>query len=176
MVHGQDGGQLVQAVRNEYEQIVAEIQSDERFCTLSLASELVTWTSPSALCYPVFQERQSEATHEPPSLTATHHPPLDGVAVRLDSVAPQQVSYQSPFPFPITERRRWERGECAGVGCAATPGHGQDSVRKGKEDVQEDKENMTLPKDIESLLELRRKLTMELVWLKQAIVSRQKVH
>ena len=34
----------------------------------------------------------------------------------------------------------------------------------------------TLPKDKESLLELRSKLGMELVWIKQAISSRQKVN
>ena len=39
-----------------------------------------------------------------------------------------------------------------------------------------EEEKLVFGKDRESLLEMRRKLGMELVWLKQAIASRQQVH
>ena len=35
--------------------------------------------------------------------------------------------------------------------------------------------NLSFPRDKESLIELRRQLSMELVWLKQAVYSRQQV-
>lgn len=42
-------------------------------------------------------------------------------------------------------------------------------------EVGEEKEQLVFNKDRQSLLEIRSKLGMELVWLKQAITSRQKV-
>lgn len=55
---------------------------------------------------------------------------------------------------------------------SVAPGQGQASVKQDKED---EVDFVVIPRDKESLLELRRKLSMELVWLKQAIISRQQV-
>ena len=210
------GRQLIQDVRKDYEQMVSEIQSDISVCTLPLANELVTWPSPSGLCYPVFQERQCEVTHhdqgpsvathdQSPSVAthdqnpsvathdqsdqspsvATHdqgpsvfqerqcestQTTLDSMTAGLDSAAQGLVSHKFPYSLPSMEWEKWEGEKCGCLKCEVTPEKGQDLVKQNK-----DEENITLPRDKESLLELKTKLTMELVWLKQAIVSRQKV-
>ena len=194
-------------MRTDFEQLVSEIQSDERFCTLSLANESVSWPSTTGLCYPVFLRRHpcvAVATLDP-ALSSTMEPSipflLDSEPVMLDS-APSPLA-PSPQGSTKTGEGR-EEGLCATTSVlqetnsntyphpinSGTHPHPtnpethshptksdthpclcQDRVKQGRGY----EEGLTLPKEKEELLQLRIRLSMELLWLKQAIASRQNV-
>lgn len=165
--------QLLCEVRREYEQISDSIQTPELLqkLPLPLANETICWPHKNMLCYPAFTLK-AEGSPEP------HHGCHDNLShVENDderddlstitdvSTREEEVSASMPHPSPLTDR-------------TACPHATSSPLTARAEDGQFDSaafNSLILPGDSEALLELRSQLTMELLWIKQAIASRQGV-
>ena len=177
--------QLIHEVRREYEGIVDSIQSPELLQTLPLplANETIHWPHENILCFPLFtsQEeelhvckpchgdestvlqpasKQSEAEQKKDELS-----PVNTVSIPTSTPnhSPQQLDRTGTENTPINSP----------VDCA--------THHQGHDDEQQFDESSLncllepLPRDKEALLELRSQLSLELLWIKQAIASRQEV-
>ena len=173
--------QLIHEVRREYEGIVESIQSPEllQCLPLPLADETINWPHQNMLCFPLFtiQEGGScEVCHsdQDTALQSPKHnerdqkadlvqsPPLSTRTSTPNHSSKSLVSRDNPINSPTDSR-------------ACQPLNDEHS----DEQFAESSLNCLLeplPRDREALLELRSQLTMELLWIKQAIASRQEVN
>ena len=176
--------QLVHEVRNEYESIVDGIQSKELLqkLPLPLSNEAIKWPHENKLCLPLFiiQKRDSlrESCHDDQDklthYTPSHH--IESCEQERDDLDTQYRGEDIPISTPNLSPQlvRGEVGSNTG-----------DSHQAGDDDEQlvHDKVDVCsleclierLPRDREALLELRSQLSLELLWVKQAIASRQEV-
>lgn len=149
---------MIEAVRKDYERVVAEVQTVDG---LSLASECVHWPR-NTLCLPQFlpphqlnkQLLMLTNTEEPIALNNTE-----------ESLSPADIS-SSHIEGPILSTQ-------AELLCT----HEQ-TLKPSNAPVETPSPAdlfPELPKSKEGLLELRAQLSMELLWLRQAITSRQTV-
>ena len=148
---------LVHDVRREYESVVDELQSVDELKSLELAKEVVMWPRERSLCYPIFT-----------SMAVC--PPSDGeddnsqspLFANTCTISPPPVQSLSPASHqsPVSSLR-----------CITDEHLGDECM---KEDVCSPLMS-ELPTDREGLLQLKSQLSMELLWIKQAITSRQQV-
>ena len=165
--------QLVRDVRNEYEQISNDIQSPElvQNLPLPLANEAITWPHAGVLCFPKFGSEES-----PESCSGCHgdRPPTkddDVLSSWSLSVAEGEVETSTPShsesPLAAGRDGCWSHATDSSQCDVQSPRHAETSLEHFIKPA--------LPKDRQALLQLKSQLTMELLWVKQAIASRQEV-
>ena len=173
--------QLIHEVRREYEGIVESIQSPEllQSLPLPLANETIHWPHQNILCFPLFTSQEQELCE------ACHHSDQDTAVLQSfneHSEGNQNADeLQSPLSaqnFPTSTPNHSPQNLVTSKDIpisspAESRPHQADNVR-----VDESSLNCLiepLPRDREALLELRAQLALELLWIKQAIASRQEV-
>ncbi len=140
--------ELIHGLRRDYEGVVTQVQTLEE--AVLLTSEVVVWPKENTLCLPRFVVPCEHSTDVPIVHTPEQDPPtLAEVSngVQDDSHSDSQLSTHTD------------------IDATGSPPTVEHSTIDGLE----------LPKSKEGLKELREQLSLELLWLKQAIVSRQNV-
>ena len=176
--------QLVQEVRNEYESIVGGIQSQELLqkLPLPLDNEAIKWPHENMLCFPLFVSQKRESPCEPcrgdqdeHTLHFTHH------SESCDQKSGDLNSQYRAEDVPISTTKLSPRLVRSEVG-SGTGDIRQDDGDNNEQLLREEVDICLLeclieplPSDREALLELRSQLNLELLWVKQAIASRQEV-
>lgn len=171
---------LIHEVRREYEGIVDSIQSPELLqrLPLSLANEAIHWPHENILCFPLFTS-QEEGLCEPchsdqdtaPQSTTKH---IEGEQKTNELLSPLNIPTSTPNHSP-QQLDRTKSKDAINSPIDNTPHY------QGHDDKQQfDESSLScliepLPRDREALLELRSQLSLELLWIKQAIASRQEV-
>ena len=169
--------QIVHEVRSEYEQISATIQSPELLQNLPipLANEEINWPLENMLCFPTFSANKQ---HE--SCVGCHDDlfPVGG------SEESEILPPSSTCIGPVVQTSTPKHISVFSHNPASSPQHTENGTDNEKQFDQPSFQCMmtslecmmtSLPKDREALLELKSQLTLELLWIKQAIASRQEV-
>ena len=163
------------------------IQSPEllQSVPLPLANETISWPHQSILCLPLFTSLEGEL------IEASNSDDIDD-----DTVTLQSPSQHSSENYQKTDHLQSPLG--AADPPTSTPSHSpqdlvttvDNSLTDGRAHQTDEKQSLNgrqfeepslncliepLPRDREALLELRSQLTLELLWIKQAIASRQEV-
>ena len=160
---------LVHSVREEYQRVVQEIDAENASC--------VNWPKLNTLCLPIFTEKALGEGIGDCTLQDNAGVPLEGDSFDGRYAADEVLSENT-----------------AGLKAAATELHedNEDSGTPAQQDipsidpvdvgaVPESYKHLLeslpseLPRERESLVDLQTQLAMELLWLKQAIASRQDV-
>ncbi len=142
--------ELIHGLRRDYERVVTQVQTLEE--AVLLTSEVVVWPKENTLCLPSFVVPCEHSTDVP----TVHTPEQDTLAeassngVQDDSHSDSQLSMHTH------------------IDATGSPPTVEHSTIDGSMILE-------LPKSKEGLMELREQLSLELLWLKQAIVSRQNV-
>ena len=160
--------QLVQNVRREYERLVDEVRAVEGRELVPLANETIVWPRETTLCLPQFitpgHSNESRSVLHSNATDVTPSPSI------IQPHPPHQTTIELPHTGSPTDH----------------PPHTEDTpTDHPPHTYTEDTLQVTshssvdvfpeLPKSREGLKELRAQLSMELLWIKQAIASRQNV-
>ena len=173
--------QLIHEVRREYEGIVESIQSPEllQSLPLPLANETIHWPHQNSLCFPLFTGQEQELCE------ACCHGNQDTAVLQSpnkhsegDQNMDQLQSPLSTHNFPTSTPNHSPQNVVISKNIPVSSP--VDSRPRQADDVQFDESSLNcliepLPRDREALLELRSQLALELLWIKQAIASRQEV-
>lgn len=176
---------LIHEVRREYEGIVEGIQSPELLLSLPLplANEAINWPHQNILCYPLFTSQEGELCEASQSdqgmalqspraghqMTDKLHSPLSAITFPTSTPdhSPKHGDNPCPQDMVITKDTIISSTDCGA--------HQANDEKHSYEEMSLNCLIEPLPRDREALLELRSQLTMELLWIKQAIASRQEV-
>lgn len=139
---------------------------------LPLAKEAIIWPHKNILCFPTFTcEELSESHH-----SCHDNPPEVGRTEERDELVPNSVSIRAE------EKRRTSTPKNSPPVDPSLPlARTAQNASNDKHDIEQFDETSieyllkSLPNEREALLELKSQLTMELLWIKQAIASRQEV-
>ena len=177
--------QLIHEVRREYEGIVESIQSSELLqnVPLPLTNETISWPHQNILCLPLFTSQEGELSEACNSddNTVTLQPPSQHGGEGHQKIHQLQSplgAANPPTSTPSHSPRGLNTTEDAPIN-SPTEGRAHQADEK-QSDGQFEEPSLNcliepLPRDREALLELRSQLTLELLWIKQAIASRQEV-
>ena len=170
--------QLIHEVRREYEGIVESIQSPELLqnLPLPLANETIHWPHQNILCFPLFTNQEQELREaccrgdQDTALLQSPNKHSEGADQLQFPLSTQNFPTSNPNHSP-------QNVVVSKNTLISSPA---DSRPHQADDVQFDESSMNcliepLPRDREALLELRSQLALELLWIKQAIASRQEV-
>ena len=161
------------------------IQSPEllQSVPLPLANETISWPHQNILCLPLFTSREgelSEACNSDDDNTVTLQSPSQHMHSSEDHHKTDQL--QSPLGAadpPTSTPSQSPQDLVTTVDNSPTDGraHQTDEKQNGRQSEEPSLNCLIepLPRDREALLELRSQLTLELLWIKQAIASRQEV-
>ena len=193
---------LVHNLRKEYEVIADEIQSSnhEGMDLQPLGNETIIWPRENRLCYPLFvttpQQNCRVSAHEGLSEVnlsleqgeeSLEHLRLEGTDEQLsddNEVSSESVSSEKTNP-PLEQPTDTIDGTRVTHPYPPSPTHHPPSVSVTHPNppavsIMDDCESVLsllpdLPQTKEGLVELKAQLSLELLWLKQAIYSRQNV-
>lgn len=161
--------QLIHDVRREYVHISDSIQTLELLQNLppSLANETICWPRENMLCFPAFTTqrlcRPHHCCHGNSSLFKSEEK-------RGDSSASTSIEDEVHISIP-NHSTMVNRDSCPHDNCSLSRLTGVEEVDSSSLECLVE----PLPRDCEALLELKSQLTMELLWIKQAIASRKEV-
>ena len=169
--------QLIHEVRKEYERIVDSIQSPQNL-PLPLANEAIHWPHKNVLCFPIFASRElcepflsDHDILQSPSCLSESDQEREGLHSPLNTA---DIQTSTPKQYP----QLTNTNDTPTSSSTDSALHQANDGEQGVEQFDESSLNCLiepLPRDREALLELRSQIVMELLWIKQAIASRQEV-
>ena len=161
--------QLIHNVRREYEQISDNIQTPELLQNLppSLANETICWPREDMLCFPAFTtQRLCEPRHCFLGNSSPFGSEEKGDDPSASRMREGEVHTPTPNHSPLANK-----ASCPQAMCSLSQLAGNEELDSHSLECLVD----ALPRNCEALLELKSQLTMDLMWIKQAIASRQEV-
>ena len=168
--------QLVHKVRREYQRTVDDIQPSELLqnLPLSLANETIHWRHKNILCFPTFTTQElTDPCHD------THHSQslAESDEERDNSVSTKGTTHETEEDIQTSTRNHSPLVTTDCPPCAPSTFQLTDEVRDVRQFDEASLDCLIepLPRNREALLELKSQLSMELLWIKQAIASRQEV-